>query len=57
MKRRPKLKQKVKDALGIAAFYLLIVLGVIAINARMEQLNGEKNSADVVAVQTAQSNR
>jgi len=41
-----KLKKSVKDLIGriaiIGAFYLVIILGIIALNARMSQLNQQK---------------
>ena len=33
-----KLKQGVKDVLGIIIFYLIIILGVILVSARLENL-------------------
>ena len=55
--KKLRLRQGVKEVLGVALFYSLIVVGVIALNARMEQINGQTKSADVVAIQTAQTNR
>lgn len=53
-KRKEKMKKDFLTGLGIALFYLLIVIGVILINARLDYLDHQK-SADVVATQTAQS--
>ena len=46
-----KLKESVKNTIGIMVFFGIIIFGVIAVNARLEQ----QKSADVFAVQTAQS--
>lgn len=39
MKKKLRLRQGVKDALGVALFYAVIVLGVIVLNARFEGIN------------------
>ena len=47
MKKKLRLRQGVKDFLGVALFYAIIVLGVIVLNARFEYLNecvGEGNT-------------
>ena len=31
-------KEKIRNAIAIAVFYLIIVLGVIAVNARIEKI-------------------
>lgn len=41
-----KLKESVKNTLGVILFYGLIVLGVVLINARMEQLNQQKSATE-----------
>lgn len=33
-----KLKQGVKDVLGIIIFYLIIIMGVVLVNARLESI-------------------
>mgnify|MGYP007022397157 CR=1 FL=1 len=38
-KRKLRLREPVKNFLGIASFYLIIFVGVIALNARMGYLN------------------
>ena len=38
-KKRLRLKESVKNVLAILLLYLIIIAGVIAINARMGQLN------------------
>ena len=40
-----KLKELVENFVAILSFYLLIVLGVIAINARFEVINEQQKSA------------
>ena len=55
LRLRKEIKAKLKDLLGIALVYMLIVGGIIVINARFEQLNQNK-STDEVPVQTVQSN-
>ena len=44
--KKNKLKQGVKDVLGILLFYLILVLGIIALNARFEYLNQQKSAIE-----------
>lgn len=53
--KKLRLKESVKDILGIILFYSVLVIGVILLNARMGELNQQK-SADVSEIQTAQLN-
>lgn len=39
--KKLRLRQNVKDALAVALFMVMIILGVIAINARFEYLINE----------------
>lgn len=39
--KKLRLKESVKNAFGITLFYLLIVVGVIVLNARMADVNGD----------------
>lgn len=39
MKKKLRLKRGVKNFLGIALFYAIIVLGVVVLNARFESIN------------------
>lgn len=39
MKKKLRLRQGVKDFLGVALFYAIIVLGVILLNARIGSIN------------------
>ena len=47
-KRKLRLREPVKNFLGIASFYLIVFVGVIALNARMGYLNeqNEQKKAD-----------
>lgn len=36
-----------KDILGVLVFYGLIVLGIIVLNARMEEINNNPNYVEV----------
>ena len=38
MKKKLRLKQKYIDALGVVLLYLIIIVGIILINARLGQL-------------------
>ena len=53
--KKLRLRQWVKNALGIIAFYSILIIGVILVDARMGELNQQK-SADVSESQTAQIN-
>ena len=53
-RRKKQKKEKIKSILGVTIFYLIIVVGVIAINARMEDLNQQK-SANEPVIQIAQN--
>ena len=54
--KKLRLRQWVKDALGVIALYSILIIGVILLDARMGELNQQK-SADVSEVQTAQVTR
>lgn len=56
-KRKLRLREPVQNFLGIALFYLIIILGVILLNARFEQLNNQQKNADVQYTQSANTNR
>ena len=43
-----KLKQGVKDFLSIVLLYLIIVIGVILINTRLENINTIKNTGQEI---------
>ena len=48
-----KLKDSVKGVLGVILFYLIIILGVIMVNARLEQIkNVEAETTTLVNVST-----
>lgn len=53
--KKLRLRPWVKNALGIIAFYSILIIGIILLNARMGELNQQK-SADVSESQTAQIN-
>lgn len=40
-----KLKQGVKDFLGIALLYIIVILGIVLINSRMGDINEQKNTS------------
>lgn len=42
--KRLKLKQGVKDFLGIALFYIVILLGIVLLNARVDEIE-QKNTS------------
>lgn len=44
-------KDVLKNMAGICLFYFIIILGVIAINARFEYLNSEVNTNNHVSLQ------
>ncbi len=48
-----KLKESVENFVAILSFYLLIVFGVIAINARFEVINEQQKSATESGVHIA----
>ena len=48
-------KQRMIDILGIAFFFLIIVLSVIGINARFNQIYGNKNSTNEPTTQIVQN--
>lgn len=54
MKKKLRLKESVKNIIAVSSFYLIIVIGVIAINFRLGNLEQTK-SADESVVQTAQN--
>lgn len=51
------MKESVKNTLGIILFYGLIVLGVVLINSRMEQLNQQKSATEPVTHIAQNNNR
>lgn len=55
MKKRLKLKDSVKDLIGIVCFYLLIVIGFMLINARLGMTNEQQKSATESEVHIAQN--
>ena len=40
-------KEKFLNILGVVLFYLLIIVGVILVNARMEQINNNNSVVEV----------
>lgn len=52
--KKLRLKESVKNVIGIVVFYVIIVVGVIAIDCRLGNLEQTK-SADESVVQTAQN--
>lgn len=56
-KRKLRLKESVKEKLGVGLFYLVIVLGVVVLNARFEYLNEQQKNADVQYTQSANLDR
>lgn len=50
-----RLKQSVKDFLAIVLFELVVLAGMLVLEARFEQIEEQQKSADVFAVQTAQN--
>lgn len=49
--KKLRLKQNVKDILGIILFYIFVVIGVIAINARVADISNDdkyNNTYEVV---------
>lgn len=47
-----KLKKSVKENVIIGTFYLVIILGIIVLNARMNQLNQQKMTESVAMNQS-----
>jgi len=43
--KRLKLKQGVKDILGVLLLYLIAIIGVVLLNCRLGQLNEQKNTS------------
>lgn len=56
--KRLKLKQGVKNFIGVVMFYLMLLLGVILINARIEQTQdvSTKKTDTCVSAQEVASN-
>ena len=48
-------KQRMIDILGITFFFLVIILSVIGINARFNQIYGNKNSTNEPTTQIVQN--
>lgn len=46
--KRLKLKQGVKDFLGVAFLYLIVLVGIILIDARFEKINAQKNATQQI---------
>ena len=42
--KRLKLKQGVKDILGVILLYSIIIIGVVLVNNRMADINAQKNT-------------
>lgn len=40
-----KLKQGVKDFLGVLLLYIIVIVGIIILNYRLGELNGQKNTS------------
>lgn len=53
MKKKLRLKEPVKNIIAIISLYSILIIGVIAINFRLGDLEQQK-SADESVVQTAQ---
>lgn len=49
-----KLKDKVKNILAVVSLYLVIIVGVILVNARFETINEQTKSANEPRIQIAQ---
>lgn len=47
-----KLKKSVKEKVIIGTFYLVIILGIIVLNARLNQLNQQKMTESVAMNQS-----
>lgn len=47
-KRKLRLRQSIKDFLGVVMLYVIMIVGIIALNARMGYLNeqNEQKKAD-----------
>lgn len=43
-----KLKQGVKNILGVLLLYLIVIIGVILLNYRLGQLNEQKNTTQQI---------
>lgn len=41
-----RLKQGVKDFLGVLLLYIIIILGVVLLNARLDEMNTQKNTSE-----------
>lgn len=54
--RKNQKKEKAMNIVGIVAFYLMITLAVVVINARFKQINGQQKSATEPRIQIAQNN-
>ena len=55
-KKKLKLRQWVIDIFGVMTLFLILIVGIVLLDARLADLNQQK-SADVSEVQTAQFNR
>ena len=55
-KKKLKLRQWVIDIFGVMTLFLILIVGIVLLDARLVDLNQQK-SADVSEVQTAQFNR
>ena len=54
---RKEAKEFLINALGVLLFYIVLIGGVLLIDYRFKNDEQTKKSADVVAIQTAQTNR
>lgn len=43
-----KLKQGVKDFLGIVLLYIIVIVGVVLVNARLGEINEQKNTSQQI---------
>ena len=51
-KLKEQKKERIRNIIGVVMFYLVLIAGVLLIDARFKYLDQQKN-ADVVATQTA----
>ena len=51
-----KLKQGVKDFLGVLLLYLIALLGIVLLDARMAEINAQKNTTQQI-VEVASQNK
>lgn len=56
MEKRLKLKQSVKNYLILGIFYLIIIIGILMINIRVEQVNNQKKTEIATTIQSKNEN-